>query len=326
MLYGLSALHAVVPNRFRLGLQALGHEFLLADSGQIEIHAHAFAKECDLVIDHTDTYCGRGLYRAFVRLLLENCGAKVVGTPAHACFVADNKAAAKQILADAGIPVPPGIVIQSAVWRLPEWLRPPLVIKPAFEHMSRGVSLVNTEQEAYAATARLFESTRQPILVESFVPGRELAVSLIGNSVDIQVLPVLEWHSGTDILNENFKLMDPAGDRPQAVRAHLDSELNRELEDLARQAFHSLHLRDYARFDLRLSPAGCLFFLEANTTPSLEPLEALALSAEWAGFDYARLVDRLLSTARRRYQRFHPGESVDLQMFLFREAAVMSLA
>jgi D-alanine-D-alanine ligase len=299
-----------------VGIQALGHEFLLADSGEIEILAPTLAEECDLVIDHTDTYCGRGLYRSFVRLLLENCGARIVGSPAKACFVADNKAAAKQILADAGIPVPPGILIQSDVWRLPEWLRPPLVIKPAFEHMSRGVSLVNTEQEAYAATARLFKSTRQPILVESFIPGRELAVSLIGNSVDLHVLPVLEWHSGTDILNEDFKLMDPAGDRPQAVRAHLESGLNGELEDLARQAFHSLHLRDYARFDLRLSPAGCLFFLEANTTPSLEPLEALALSAEWAGFDYARLVDRLLSTARRRYDLSHPEESADLSISL----------
>jgi D-alanine--D-alanine ligase len=299
-----------------VGLQALGHEFLLTDSGEIEIHAPALAEECDLIIDHTDTYCGRGLYRAFVRLLLENCCAKVVGAPAHACFVADNKAAAKQILADAGIPVPPGILIQSDVWRLPEWLRPPLVIKPAFEHMSRGVSLVNTEQEAYAATARLFEALRQPILVESFIPGRELAVSLIGNSSTIQVLPALEWQSGTDILDEDFKLMDPDGEKHQAVQAHLEGGLKRELEDLTRHAFHSLNLRDYARFDLRLSPDGCLFFLEANTSPSLEPLEAFALSAEWAGLDYVRLVDRLLSTARRRYDSSHPEKPADISISL----------
>ena len=45
------------------------------------------------------------------------------------------------------------------------------------------------------------------------------------------------------------------------------------------------------------SSGGTLFFLEANTTPSLEPLEALALSAQWAGLDYSALVDRMLSAA-----------------------------
>jgi methylase of polypeptide subunit release factors len=60
-------------------------------------------------------------------------------------------------------------------------------------------------------------------------------------------------------------------------------------------------LRDYARFDVRLSPGGVFYFLEANTTPSLEPLEALALSARWEGMDYAGLVAKMLAAALRRY-------------------------
>jgi methylase of polypeptide subunit release factors len=75
---------------------------------------------------------------------------------------------------------------------------------------------------------------------------------------------------------------------------------------MARQAFHALDLRDYARFDLRLSPTGNIYFLEANTTPSLEPLEALAASAAWAGLDYTALVERLLAAAQKRYETLCP--------------------
>ena len=162
------------------GLEALGHEAILClDSAEIEAQALALAEWCDLVIDHTDTFHGRGLFRPLVRLLLENCEARVVGSDARACFLADNKAAAKTRLAEAGIPVPPGIVIGSKTWDLPAWLRPPLKLKPAFEHMSRGVQVVHAEQDAHAAAAHLLETMRQPVLVESYVRGRELAVSLL---------------------------------------------------------------------------------------------------------------------------------------------------
>jgi D-alanine-D-alanine ligase len=286
-----------------VGLLALNHDPFLVDSADIEAKAPALAGECDLVIDHTDTYCGRGLYRPLVRLLLENWGARIVGSSAKACFIADNKDAAKKCLADAGIPVPPGIAVRSNAWTLPRWLNPPLILKPAFEHMSRGISIAHTEQEAYAAAARLLDSLRQPVLVESYIPGRELAVSLIAGPRGIEVLPILEWEiDSTAILTEDFKLMDPGEERHRTLRAELAGDLKTELEELARRAFRALELQDYARFDVRLSQNGSVFFLEANTTPSFEPLEALAVSAQWAGLDYPSLVERLLTTAGRRFE------------------------
>lgn len=283
------------------GLLALGHETRLVDSASIETQAATLAEQCDFVIDHTDTFCGRGIYRPFVRLLLENCGARVVGSSAQACFVADNKAAVKKILLDAGIPVPPGIVVNSGSWTLPEWLHPPFVIKPSFEHMSRGVRLIHTEHDVYKEVATLFESLHQPILVESYIPGRELAVSLIGNNDSLQALPILEWHSGSKILTEDFKLLEATAAAHKIMRADLEPTPNKRLEDLAHYAFHVLNLRDYARFDIRLSKDGCPYFLEVNTTPSLEPMEALAASANLAGINYPDLAARILSAAQERY-------------------------
>jgi methylase of polypeptide subunit release factors len=74
-----------------------------------------------------------------------------------------------------------------------------------------------------------------------------------------------------------------------------------ELKELSIVAFRALGLRDYARFDVRLSPGGVFYFLEANTTPSLERNEALSLSAAWYGLDYAALVGKMLSAASSRY-------------------------
>ncbi len=294
------------------GLKALGHEFLIVDSEEIELRAAMLAAEFDLVIDHTDTYRGRGLYRPLARVLLEDAGARVVGSDARACFLADNKATAKARLAAAGIPVPPGISVHSNEFEIPSWLNPPLLLKPAFEHMSRSIRVANTIHEAYLAAAGILKSLKQPVLVESFIAGRELAVSLIEGPEGLQVLPILEWHTGsgeTNVLTEEFKLMDPVDENDRISKAGLSKELNSELEAFARQAFHILDLRDYARFDVRLSANGTPFFLEANTTPSLEPMEALAVSAGWAGFDYPALVDRILSAARNRYASARPVAS-----------------
>jgi methylase of polypeptide subunit release factors len=171
--------------------------------------------------------------------------------------------------------------------------------------MSRGLSLAQTDREAHDVATRLLHSLRQPILVEAYIPGRELAVSLLGSPAGVQALPALEWKipcHGIGMLTENFKLMDPADARHAFCRADLDLQLKEELEELSQRAFHALNLRDYARFDIRLSPGGSVYFLEANTTPSLEPMEALAVSAGWAGFDYPALVEQLLSNARTRYE------------------------
>ena len=206
---------------------------MLVDSEEIELRVSELAQECDLVIDHTDTFRGRGLYRFVVRRLLEARGVRVVGSDSNACFLADDKVAAKTCLSGAGIPTPPGVVVTSKTWRLPPWLKPPLVLKPAFEHMSRGVRLVNTDQEAYVVTEHLLESLEQPILLESYIPGRELAVSLLEGPMGLQVLPPLEWRletTGPGFLTEGFKLEEPVCERRDVLRADLPDDLHSEKE------------------------------------------------------------------------------------------------
>lgn len=286
------------------GLAALGHATLIVDSEEILLRSEELAATCDLVIDHTDTFLGWGVLRPFVRGELERWGARVVGSSTQACFLADDKIAAKGSLSAAGVPTPPGAAITEVTAELPLWLQPPLILKPACEHMSRGVTLAKTREEARVAIGVLLESYCQPVLVETFIPGRELAVSVLESPEGLEVLPVLEWLSDDNeyrILTAAFKLQENGAAREDAHRIILSSVQRHELESLSRKAFRALGLRDYARFDVRLSPEGRFYFLEANTTPSLETGEALAFSARWAGLDYVHLVKRLLEVAQRRY-------------------------
>jgi len=285
----------------RRGLAALGHESLLVNSGDVELHVLEMARVCDIVFDHTDTYRGRGRFRSLVRSLLEAHGLPVAGPDARACALADDKAAAKMRLAASGIPVPPGFVVTSAGETLPGWLAPPLILKPVYEHMSRGLALVRDKAEASERLSELLSRLGEPVLAEMFIPGREFAVSVVDGPRGPEVLPPLEWLAGGEgILTEEFKNRHVLPGRRDAARARLEPEELRDLEALSVAAFGALGLRDYARFDVRRSPGGTFFFMEANVTPSMEPEEALALSARWAGMDFPSLLERILSAALRR--------------------------
>ncbi len=291
------------------GLSALGHKALKADSEDILLKAPDLVTSCDLLIDHSDTFLGRGYLRFFVRSILEYYGAMMVGSCADACRFADNKIAAKACLGKVGIAVPPNISVNSNSWNMPAWLKPPFVVKAAFEHMSRGTELAHTEDEARKKAGNLIEQTRQPVMIEMFIAGRELAVSVIDGPEGLEVLPPLEWYSSSEniFLAEKLKLLEPTGKtRPEASRAELTPFQLEEIEKFVSLAFKSLCLSDYARFDIRLTESGTFFFLEANVTPSLEPLEALAISACWAGISYPELMDRMLSSAIKRHNNIRP--------------------
>jgi len=292
------------------GLEVLGHDFLLVDSEQVELCLADLAGRCDLVVDHTDTYRGRGRFRCLVRMILESHGVALVGSEARACALADDKGAAKARLAAAGIPVPPGVLLTSAEETIPPWLHPPYVIKPSAEHMSRGLAVAGSAAEARVRLGDLLARYNQSLLVEQFIPGREFAVSVVDGPRGLEVLPILEWLAEggeTGVLTETFKLRHVLPGRRDAVRADLATAESRDLAELSLAAFRALGLRDYGRFDVRRSPGGVFFFMEANVTPSMEPEEALALSARWAGMDFPALLERILSAALEPPSRGGPG-------------------
>ena len=166
------------------------------------------------------------------------------------------------------------------------------------------VTTSETERMALAPYLDLFSVPSNPISLLSISVWFIGSIPIIAGPEGPEVLPLLEWDvssSENRILTEGFKLMDPDDERHSILPAVIDKDAQQEIQELAKRAFAALDLRDYARFDARLSPEGNIFFLEANTTPSLEPKEALAFSAACAGLDYPALINRLIQAACRRY-------------------------
>lgn len=262
-----------------LGAAALGHEPVLVDSEEIEARAPELARACEVVFEHADTYARSGRRRWEVRAALERAGARVAGSDAARCALADDKVETKAALALAGIPVP-------------ETRGERLVVKAVHEHMSRGVSVLTPAE----ALARLGAAPER-LLVERYIEGRELGVSVLARADGtLDVLPPAEWRLAPgEILTGEMKL---AG--APIVRAELAPDLLERIERLARRAFDALELDDYARFDVRVAADGTPYFLEANVRPSLEPTEAFPLSAAWAGIEYPALVGRLIESALAR--------------------------
>lgn len=285
------------------GLRSLGHKALIYDSESIELTVEEIAEKCSLVIDHSDTYRGKGSLRAMVRLLLETHGVKLIGSDSKSCLLCDDKAAARARLTDAGIPVPPGIVITDESWKAPSWLTPPLILKPVYSHMSRGLALSHMIDEAKRISKELFTRLREPVLIESYIAGRELAVSVIEGNGGLQMLTPFEWlpAAGTMYKTEQFKALEQKAGRNDCRPADLSEEAQDILAHQARLAFRVLGMRHYGRFDIRLSPDGTFYFLEANTTPSFEPAESFAFSAQWSGFSYEAILKHLITYASTQY-------------------------
>ncbi len=280
-------------------LAALGHEAVECDSEDVPRRAAELAR-LDLVFDWTDRFRGEGLLRPVVRRLLEARGARCVGSSADAVFVADDKLLTKARLEAAGVPVARGAPVTSPDDARGLDLPFPRVVKPATEHMSRGLGIVRDEREQAVAVGAALEASRGPCLVETYVEGRELGVTGAGNAPDLRILRAAEWPvaPGDGVLDYRAKRegRDP-------VAADLPPDVEGTLDRLAARAFAALGLADIARFDVRLAPDGTPFFLEANAIPSLEPGSPTLVSAAAAGLDATALVGALVACARARHGR-----------------------
>jgi len=283
------------------------------DSLEAISQAKELARESEAVFDHTDTLAGMGLLRPYVRFVLEENGARIVGSSARACLRADDKIAMKEILTRAGIPTPPWAVLGPGDETIPQWLRPPFVIKRPWEHMSRGVKILGSERELREELRVLWEKEPSAwVMIEKMIEGVELAVPIVEIDGSPSVLPILEMVQArsTVILDEDFKRIEFQSEREDVAIARLETSLKRQLEVMALRAFKELELRDYARFDVRLARDGTPFFLEANVTPSMEPFEAMAISARNWGMSYPELIEKLLGSALRRGKAV-PGKEAD---------------
>jgi D-alanine-D-alanine ligase len=216
-----------------------------------------------------------------------------------------DKAVAKRLVRDAGVPTPSFAVAARNANELLDWADFPAFVKPLAEGTGKGcgaASLVRTQRELQAAVARVIEQYHQPALVERYLPGREFTVGIVGNGNEARVLGVCEI-----LLKAN-------------AEANVYSLLNKELcEDLvtyapasdgearlagtrALQAYRALECRDTARIDFRSDAHGEPYFLEANPLAGLNPWHSdLPILAAQNGIEFVTLIGMILDAGLARY-------------------------
>src|SRR5436189_799261 len=227
-----------------------------------------------------------------------------------------HKGRTKEILAYRGVPTAPFRVIErlSDLERMP--LPFPLFVKPVAEGSGKGIFVNNLcESPAQLAERVLFLLRRydQPVLVETYLPGPEFTVAILGNNGDVRCLPLVGFDfaalpaGAPPVYGYEAKWVWDTPEQPLAIfqcPAPVPPALYREVERTALDAFHTVGCRDWCRVDVRVDRFGVPNVLELNPLPGILPDPAMnscfPKAARAAGLSYDELIQDLVRIAWRR--------------------------
>ncbi|MBU1186759.1 MAG: ATP-grasp domain-containing protein [Acidobacteria bacterium] len=243
-----------------------------------------------------------------VPAILEVAGIPYTGSSPMGHALAQDKVIAKQIFISTHLPTP-----EYHVYMSPEldqsFLKYPVIVKPRGEAASFGLKIVNDEASLKEAVEELFAEYKQPALVEEFIEGREVNVSVIGNHPPV-ALPVLElaMENGPRAIYTYDIKFPKKGDKKVKMicPAKLPRETTEYIQELAVQAFNALNVNDFGRVDFRLDKYNRPHILEMNSMASINPHSSFVTSAKAAGLSYNQLINRIIEAAVERYSREEP--------------------
>ena len=292
-------------------LRRLGHEVrtigVFDEPGLIvnELRGHP----PDLVFNLTEHFNNRSAYDRDVAGLLEMLDVRFTGSGPTGLTLCKNKGMAKEILSYHRVSVPNfAIFPPGAAIRRPKRLAFPLFIKPLKEEASYGIaqgSFVETDTAFEERVRFIHEHMNQEALAEEYIDGRELYVSILGNH-RLRVFPLREVIF-TEIPEgqprfATFKAKWDEAYRQRWGIQNIDAQplpdgIEERIARICKRVYRVLRMRSYGRIDLRLTPAGRIFVLEANPNPNLAQDDEFAQSALAAGVSFDALVQRIVNLA-----------------------------
>lgn len=239
---------------------------------------------------------GRGGEDGTLQDLLEILGVPYTGSDVHASGRCLDKHSFKQLMQAQGLDTPEWHSFNREAFsefgaaesldQLAEQLGLPFVLKPARQGSSLGIKFVETpEQFGPAIVGALGYDER--VVIERYVSGRELAVTVLGPADDPDILPVIEIE--TDEPFYTFRAhYDPGAATMR--EAELADDVRSRVEEAAAQAYTAAGCRDLGRVDLILDEAGTPQILEINTIPGLTETGPAPLAAEMGGMSFERFI------------------------------------
>ncbi len=304
-----------IPDREEIfeALVKLGHEpvYQVLDGRDQTLVAVA-RMEADLLFNLTESYAGDDTMDMNIAAFLDLLNKPYTGAGPHALYLAQDKALAKKIFAFHQIRTPFFATSYKGKLDHSHDIAFPLIVKPCSEDGSIGIdmgSVVGSVKELMERIHYIHEEFDSPALIEEYIEGREMYAAVLGND-NPEVLPMVEldlsklpegtpkiagkevkWEKDT----EHYRVTK------SAPAEDLDEETTQRLSETALSAYQALKLRDYGRIDMRLTPKGEVYVIEANPNPWLASGAEFHMAARKAGRTYTQLISEIVDLARARY-------------------------
>jgi len=301
-------------------LREAGHEVMplgvYDDLGVIREAIHE--QEPHIAFNLVEEFHDNSLFDHHIASFLELMQQKYTGCNPRGLMLAHDKALTKKLLAYHKIRIPRFKVIPiGRQARIPKNCYFPLIVKALYEEGSYGIaqaSVVSTEEKLRERVSYMHDQLGSPAIVEEYIDGRELYVAIMGNR-RLQALPIIELVFGkmtegsqkiaTSRVKWDWKYQEAHGIDTKVAK-DLSTEMEKRVAHLARRMYRILGLSGYARVDMRLTPEGRLYVLEANANPDLGYGEEFCSAAEAAGIDYQTLLHKIINLGLR----YRPNESL----------------
>lgn len=232
---------------------------------------------------------GRGEGGA-IQNLLEWAGVRYTGAGPLASGVALDKDLSKRLFREAGVPTAAWLMTPATAAEVESALGWPVVVKPAREGSTVGLTVVERPADL-AQAVETASGYGRDVMIEAFVPGRELTVGVLGDEA-LAVGEIIPRHALFD-----YECKYTPGMSREVFPAEIPAGVADEVRAESLRAHRALKLRGYSRVDFRLDPDGRLFCLEANTLPGMTATSLLPQSAAGVGLDFASLCERICHLA-----------------------------
>lgn len=244
---------------------------------------------------------GPGGEDGVIQGFLETVGIPYTGSSLQANALGMHKVTTKTILAAHKIPVPAGTVIKRGE-KVPSGtalrsarLRWPVVVKPASQGSTIGVTIVRKPSQ-WSEALELAHRYDREAMVEAYIPGHEVTVSLIGSGEGApMVLPAVEIVAPEGFYD--FSAKYEKGKTQYLCPAPLSAAITKQIRTLALKTYLVMGCDGAIRVDFRITPRGRPYVLEINTVPGMTETSLLPMAAAQAGIDYDELTERILQSA-----------------------------
>ncbi|HEU5050012.1 MAG TPA: D-alanine--D-alanine ligase [Gemmatimonadales bacterium] len=230
-----------------------------------------------------------------LQTLLEMVGVPYTGSGRLGSALAMDKDISKRLFRYAGIPTADWVMAPASVAEVEQTIGWPAVVKPSKQGSTVGLTVVR-EPDEFAAAVELAGRYDDEVMIEKFVPGRELTVGILEGTA-LAVGEIIPRHELFD-----YECKYTPGMSEEVFPAALPEGVAGECGRLGLLAHEALKLGGYSRVDFRLTPEGGLFCLEVNTLPGMTATSLMPQSAGARGIDFPELCERICRAALSRHQ------------------------